>query len=89
LRPCSKELTRARISKAEEFLKRLPSLPLRLVIPQPDDFIEAARLKATRRISYAGAFAAALARRETAALVTGGPELREMADVLTIEWIGS
>jgi len=59
------------------------------VIPQPDDFIEAARLKATRRISYAGAFAAALARRETAALVTGGPELREMADVLTIEWIGS
>src|SRR5947207_5370122 len=47
-------------AKAEEFLQRLPSLPIRLVVPQPDDFIEAARLKATRRISYADAFAAAL-----------------------------
>ena len=76
-------------AKAEEFLKRLPSLPLRLVAPQPDDFIEAARLKSTRRISYADAFAAALARSETAALVTGDPELRDLADVVTIEWIGS
>lgn len=75
-------------AKAEEFLKRLPSLPLRLVLPRPDDVIEAARLKSTRRISYADAFAAALARSENAALVTGDPELREMVDILTIEWIG-
>jgi predicted nucleic acid-binding protein len=70
-------------------LKRLPSLPIRLLVPQPEDFIEAARLKSTRRISYADAFAAALARAEAAALVTGDPELRELADILTIEWIGS
>jgi len=44
--------------------------------------------KATRRISYADGFAAALAQREGASLVTGDPELKELADVVTVEWIG-
>jgi predicted nucleic acid-binding protein len=73
---------------AEEFLTRLPSLPIRFVLPDEDDILAAARLKATRRISYADAFAAALAQREGSILVTGDPELRELADVLTVEWIG-
>ncbi len=75
-------------AKAEEFLKRLPSLPIRLVLPSEQDIIAAAKLKSTRRISYADGFAAALAQREGAALVTGDPELKAMADVLTVEWIG-
>jgi hypothetical protein len=33
-------------------------------------------------------FAAALAQRESAALITGDPELKRMSDVLSIEWIG-
>jgi predicted nucleic acid-binding protein len=49
---------------AEEFLARLPSLPIRLVVPQEEDIIAAARLKATRRLAYADAFAAALTQRE-------------------------
>jgi len=76
-------------AKAEEFLKRLPSLPIRLVLPGEADIIAAAKLKATRRISYADGFAAALAQREGADLVTGDPELKEMADVVTVEWIGA
>lgn len=75
-------------ARAEEFLERVPSLPIRLVLPTEVDIIEAAKLKSTRRISYADGFAAALAQREGAALVTGDPELRDMADVLTVEWIG-
>ncbi|MBL8228260.1 MAG: hypothetical protein JNL98_07275 [Bryobacterales bacterium] len=49
-------------AKAEEFLKRLPSLPIRLVLPAEEDIIAVAKLKARRRISYADGFAAALAR---------------------------
>lgn len=73
---------------AEEFLTRLPSLPIRVVLPDERDIIAAAKLKSTRKISYSDGFAAALAQKETAALITGDPELHEMADVLTVEWIG-
>lgn len=76
-------------AKAEEFLTRLPSLPIRLVLPGEEDIITAAKLKAGRRISYADGFAAALALREGAALVTGDPELKAMADVLIVDWIGA
>jgi len=73
---------------AEEFLARLPSLPIRLMVPNEEDIIAAARLKATRRLAYADAFAAALTQRENATLITGDPELRDMTDVLRVEWIG-
>lgn len=76
-------------AKAEEFLTRLPSLPIRLVLPGEEDIITAAKLEAGRRISYADGFAAALALREGAALVTGDPELKAMADVLIVDWIGA
>ena len=76
-------------AKAEEFLKRLPSLPIRLVLPSEEDIIAAAKLKSTRRISCADGFAAALAQSEGAALVTGDPELAAMTDVVTVEWIGT
>lgn len=77
------------VQVAETFLEELPTLPIQLVLPTADDFISAARLKATRRISYADGFAAALAIHHQAPVVTGDPELREMADVLTLEWIGA
>ena len=73
---------------AREFLTRLPSLPIRLVLPDEEDIIAAAKLKSTRKISYSDGFAAALAQKQTAALITGDPELREMTDVITVEWIG-
>jgi uncharacterized protein len=73
---------------AEEFLTRLPSLPIRLLLPEEEDVIAAAKLKSSYRISYADAFAAALAMRENAAVITGDPELRELGDVLRVEWIG-
>ena len=73
---------------AETFLARLPELPIRLMLPSDQDFIEAARLKATRRISYADGFAAALAMKYQAPIVTGDPEMLGFGDVLTVEWIG-
>lgn len=74
--------------RADEFWRRLPTLPIQLVLPSERDVIAAARLKASRRISYADAFAADLAIRHNAALVTGDPELRLMTGVLRVEWLG-
>jgi predicted nucleic acid-binding protein len=74
---------------ADEFLTRVPSLPIRLVKPDEGAIIAAARLKSMYRISYADAFAAALAQRENAALITGDPELKGMSERLEIEWIGA
>jgi len=73
----------------EAFLTRLPSLPIRLVLPEEEDIVAAARLKSAHRLSYADAFAAALAMKENAAVITGDPEIRDLANVLTVEWIGS
>jgi predicted nucleic acid-binding protein len=73
---------------ADEFLARLPSLPIRLVLPGEADIVAAARLKSAYRISYADAFAAALALKVNAAIITGDPEIRCMANVLTVQWIG-
>lgn len=73
---------------AEDFLTRLPSLPIRLVAPEEDDVIAAAKLKSAHRLSYADAFAAALAMKENAAVITGDPEIRDLGGVVTVEWIG-
>lgn len=72
---------------AEIFLTRLPSLPIRLVLPDEEQIVAAAKLKSTYRISYADAFAAALAIKESAALITGDPEMRDLSGVLAVEWI--
>jgi len=77
------------VAKAEASLRRLPALPIRVVLPNDTDVIAAARLKSSRRLSYADAFAAALAIRESAALITGDPELRDCSDILGVEWIGA
>ena len=74
--------------KAEGFLQRVPSLPVRVVLPEEEDVVVAARLKSTRRLAYADAFAAALAMRVGAAIVTGDPELSELRDILSVQWIG-
>lgn len=75
-------------AQAEVFLTRLPSVPLRLELPDAADVLSAAKLKAKHRISYADAFAAALAMRDGAALVTGDPELRTLSETVAVEWIG-
>jgi len=74
--------------KAENFLQRLPSLPIRVELPKESDIIEAARLKSSRRLAYADAFAVALAIRERAAIITGDPEIAALKDLLIIDWIG-
>lgn len=48
---------------------------------------EAAHLKANYPISYADAFAAALALRHKARLMTGDPEFKALERVISIHWL--
>ncbi len=48
---------------------------------------EASRFKAKHKMSYADCFAAALARENKAALVTGDPEFKQMEDRVRIYWV--
>ncbi|MGH9608864.1 MAG: PIN domain-containing protein [Bryobacteraceae bacterium] len=71
----------------------LQNLLARVATVSADDdlVMQAARLKAQHRISYADAFAAATAIAHVLPLVTGDPELRIMAGkekALKLEWIG-
>ena len=61
---------------AEEFLSRLPSLPIRIVLPDEDGIIAAARIKAAHPIAFGDAFAIALAQAEGASVITGDDEIR-------------
>jgi predicted nucleic acid-binding protein len=75
--------------RADEVLGDALDMPIQLV---EADFIlamDAARIKAKYRMSYADCFAAALAQRLNAAVVTGDPEFEaiERAGELQIEWL--
>ena len=49
--------------------------------------LAAAHIKAEHPLAYADAFAAALAMREDAAVVTGDPEFEILEEVLSIHWL--
>ena len=76
------------LKAANEFLTDLPSLPIRLLLPDQEDIMAAARIKALRKLSYADSFAVALGMEVDAAVITGDPEIRDLADLVTVEWIG-
>ncbi len=73
---------------AESWRKSSPTLPLTIEVPANDDIWNAATLKSRFPISYADAFAAALAQKYNCPLVTGDPEFRRVHQ-LEIDWIGS
>jgi predicted nucleic acid-binding protein len=72
---------------AEDFLTRLPSLPIRLVLPTVDSFVRAARIKSSSRLSYADAFAVDLAIEHQGGIVTGDPEIAALGSVKVV-WVG-
>jgi predicted nucleic acid-binding protein len=79
---------RRKLSVAEEFLTRLPSLPVRLVLPDEDDIVAAARVKASHAVALGDAFAIALAQREGASVITGDQEIRR-CKLVPVDWVGA
>jgi predicted nucleic acid-binding protein len=74
---------------AEEAAARIAQLPIEVVPIGADLRLvrQAAVYKATRRMSYADCFAAALARLEGAQLVTGDPEFAVVEDEVQVDWL--
>ena len=83
--------TMRKVSQAEAEVRALEisSLPIEIVGVGDDLKLtrQASILKAAHRISYADAFAAALAKEKKAELVTGDPELKLLEKELKISWL--
>ena len=63
---------------AETWRMTSGGLPVRIEVPSAEDIWSAAVLKSQFPISYADAFAAALAQKHRCAVVTGDPEFRSV-----------
>jgi len=72
---------------AEEFLRRLETLPIQPISNSFTDVLQAAKIKARFPISSADAFAVATASRMHATVVTGDPEFRQVEHLVTIDWV--
>ena len=72
---------------AKEFLLFIEDLPIELIDINRDLVFEAAQLKSKYRIAYADCFAAALAKREDAPVITGDQEFKALAREIKIHWI--
>lgn len=74
---------------AERTVGSIAEMPVEIV-PVGDDLVlvrQAAIYKATKKLSYADAFAAALTKIRNAELVTGDPEFKQIDDDIEIAWL--
>ena len=74
---------------AEEMAREIAALPIELVAVETDLELvrQAAVYKASGKLAYADAFAAALAKLSDAELVTGDPDFRQVEDEIKIHWL--
>jgi uncharacterized protein len=79
---------RSTAALADEFIVRLPSLPIRVVLPDEEGIMAAARIKAVHPVAFGDAFAIALAQAEQASVITGDREIRRCG-VVPVDWVGS
>ena len=74
-------------SKKLEVLTRVHQLGLQ-VLPVPQNLVfKAAEIKAQYPISYADCFALACAMEHSARVVTGDPDFKKIAHLVSIDWI--
>ena len=70
-----------------QMLAVLEETPLEIVPVGQELALAAAHVKAEHPLAYADAFAAALAAKMGATLVTGDPEFRLLEDTIRIHWL--
>jgi ribonuclease VapC len=73
--------------RAEAVAHLISTLPIELVPADLELTKLAAQLKATKKMSYADCFAAALAKLRRAELVTGDEEFKQVEGEIKIRWI--
>lgn len=72
---------------ARRAIAAVDQLPIAVIEADRRLTFSAAHIKAHHRLSYADAFAAALAQQTQATLLTGDPEFRAVEHLITIEWL--
>lgn len=74
---------------AEEKAKEIAGMQIELVPVEADLHLvrQAAIFKATKKMSYADCFAAALAKLRNAELITGDPEFKAVESQIKIDWL--
>jgi predicted nucleic acid-binding protein len=72
---------------AEDVAADLSQMPIELVVADLHLAKQAAVYKATNKLSYADAFAAALAKIKNAELVTGDEEFKPLEKEIKIHWL--
>jgi ribonuclease VapC len=73
--------------RANDVAHLISTLPIQIVPADLDLTRQAAELKSKHRMSYAGCFAAALAKQRKAELVTGDRDFRQVEGEVKILWL--
>ena len=73
--------------EALDTLRSLRVLPIDIIPADEKAVFAAAKFKIRHSISYADAFAAAAAESLDATLVTGDPELKQIQNIIKLEWL--
>ena len=74
-------------ARARQMTDAISRLPIEIVPVLAEDALEAARLKAVHKLPYADSFAAALAIRERATLVTSDPHFERLGKQIPVLWL--
>lgn len=74
-------------NRAEEMWRDLRNLPIVLEEVTEERILAAARIKDMYSLSYADAFAGALAQELNATVVTGDPEFQHIAPIVNVLWL--
>ena len=80
-------LREGRKERAELYKNTFARYPITIVEANEELTLQAANYKAFHKISYADAFAAALAKHKKATLVTGDKEFKSLEKEIKIRWI--
>jgi len=75
------------VAAANALTGNVRDLPINLVDADLDLTVSAARIKAAHPVSLADAYAAALAQRLDAAVLTADPDFQRLEGAVAIEWL--
>jgi ribonuclease VapC len=73
--------------EAEAMERLIDTLPIEIIPADREMAKEAASLKASHKLAYADCFAAGLAKKKKAELVTGDKEFKAVEGTIKINWI--
>jgi predicted nucleic acid-binding protein len=77
----------ASAAKAEQIAREIATMPLEIIPADQSQARQAAIFKGTYKMSYADAFAAALAKERKAELITGDLEFKSLEKEIKIGWL--